>query len=391
MGRYRKWLVVPGLLLIALCLCTEESNAQRGGGGPPDPEAMWARMSQGKDSIDLNQNPFMKSMIERGGDPLPPNGILTKEQFVTGMQKKMAAGGSMGRGGPPGMGGPQPTVVVNGAVVQPAPGMSGAGNTDFIANRFQQADLNKDGFITMDEASDRMKSSFSQYDKNGDGKISQAEYAAYMTERMSGGGRGGPPAISGDQNIQQPQLQFNPQQPGGFPGAPQFDTQGGGRGNRQNREEEDTRVEVHRFGKMPKGLPDWFEKLDTDKDGMVGLYEWRRGGEGPTSKFVEMDLNGDGYLTADEWIRYTKMSLEKKDDGESSGMRMTFGNGGGSSFSGGMSKGTGGSSGNISAPASGMSGSTKGSGGMQKGTGGSDDRSNKDDKRERKEKKGPKN
>ena len=64
MGRYRKWLVVPGLLLIALCLCTEESNAQRGGGGPPDPEAMWARMSQGKDSIDLNQNPFMKSMIE---------------------------------------------------------------------------------------------------------------------------------------------------------------------------------------------------------------------------------------------------------------------------------------------------------------------------------------
>lgn len=384
MGRYRKWLVVPGLLLIALCLCTEESNAQRGGfgGGPPDPEQMWAFMSQGKDSIDLNQNARMKGMIERSGDPLPPNGILTKAQFIEGMQKRNAAGGGMGRGGPPGMGGPQPTIVVNG-VTQPTPGAS-AGGTDFIASRFQQADLNKDGFITMDEATDRMKSSFPQYDKNGDGKISQAEYAAYMAERMSGGGRGGPPAIGGDPSTQQ-QFQFNQQQPGGFPGSPQFDTSGG-RGGRQNREEDDTtRVAVHRFGKLPKELPSWFEKLDTDKDGMVGLYEWRRGGEGPTSKFVEMDLNGDGYLTADEWIRYTKMSLEKKDDGESSGMRMTFGSGGG------MPKGTNGPAGSTSGPPSGMSGSPKGFGGMQKGTSGSDDRSNKDDKRERKEKKGPKN
>lgn len=389
MGRYRKWLVVPGLLLIALGLCTEESNAQRG--GPPDPEAMWARMSQGKDSIDLNQNPFMKSMIERGGDPLPPNGILTKEQFVTGMQKKMAAGGGgFGKGGRgmggPGMDGPQPTIIVNGAVVQPAPAMGGGGNTDFIASRFQQMDLNKDGFITMDEASDRMKATFPQIDKNGDGRIDLGEYTAYANERMAGGmggGRGGPPNIGGDPNAQQ--FQFNPQQPGGFPGAPQFDASGG-RGGRQNREEDDTtRVAVHRFGKLPKELPSWFEKLDTDKDGMVGLYEWRRGGEGPTSKFVEMDLNGDGYLTADEWIRYTKMSLEKKDDGESSGMRMTFGNGGG------MPKGMNGQSGGTSGPTGGMSGSPKGFDGMQKGTGGSDDRSNKDDKRERKEKKGPKN
>ncbi len=375
MGRYRKLLVVPGLLLIALCLCTEESNAQRGG-GPPDPEAMWARMSQGKDSIDLNQNPYMKSMIERGGDPLPPNGILTKEQFVTGMQKKMAAGGGgFGKGskgggmGGPGMDGAQPTIIVNGAVVQPAPGMGGAGNTDFIANRFQQMDLNKDGYITMDEASDRMKSTFPQIDRNGDGRIDLGEYTAYTNERMAGGGRGGPPSMGGDPNMQQ-QFQFNQQQPGGFPGAPQFDTSGG-RGGRQNREEDDTtRVAVHRFGKMPKGLPDWFEKLDTDMDGMVGLYEWRRASGKTTKEFVDMDLNGDGYLTADEWIRYTKMSIEKKDDGESPGMRMTFGTG---SSSGGRPSFT-------TAPTTG--------GGPPSRVSPREDRPNKDEKREKKALKG---
>jgi hypothetical protein len=41
----------------------------------------------------------------------------------------------------------------------------------------------------------------------------------------------------------------------------------------------------------------------------VGLYEWLSAGKDP-EKFVQMDLNGDGFLTAEEYLRYTKMPTE---------------------------------------------------------------------------------
>jgi hypothetical protein len=63
---------------------------------------------------------------------------------------------------------------------------------------------------------------------------------------------------------------------------------------------------------LPKEVPSWFEDRDTDRDGMIGLYEWRRAGLA-TKDFVAMDLNGDCYLTADEWILHEKMKLEKKE------------------------------------------------------------------------------
>ena len=103
---------------------------------------------------------------------------------------------------------------------------------------------------------------------------------------------------------------------------------------------------------------------------MVGLYEWRRASGKTTKEFVDMDLNGDGYLTADEWIRYTKMSLEKKDDGESPGMRMTFGTG-----SGGGSRPS-----FTTAPATG--------GGPPSRVSPREDRPSKDEKREKKALKG---
>src|SRR5581483_6848272 len=39
-----------------------------------------------------------------------------------------------------------------------------------------------------------------------------------------------------------------------------------------------TPVPPVRVGKRPSALPRWFEQLDTDGDGQVGLYEWREGG-----------------------------------------------------------------------------------------------------------------
>ncbi len=65
----------------------------------------------------------------------------------------------------------------------------------------------------------------------------------------------------------------------------------------------DERVVVYRAGKLPKGLPDWFEKLDTDRDGQVSLAEWRADGKS-LEEFKAMDLNDDGLLTPEEVLQY---------------------------------------------------------------------------------------
>ncbi len=59
-------------------------------------------------------------------------------------------------------------------------------------------------------------------------------------------------------------------------------------------------------GKPGAAIPDWFATLDLDKDGQVSLFEWRKGGRS-TTLFTEMDLNGDGLLTKDEYLRYVRL------------------------------------------------------------------------------------
>ena len=60
-----------------------------------------------------------------------------------------------------------------------------------------------------------------------------------------------------------------------------------------------------RYGRLPSGLPAWFVDLDTDHDGQISLYEWRQA-RLPMAEFVEMDLNGDGLLPPDEYLRYQR-------------------------------------------------------------------------------------
>jgi hypothetical protein len=70
--------------------------------------------------------------------------------------------------------------------------------------------------------------------------------------------------------------------------------------------EGENRPAVYRVGKLPKGLPPWFAQLDKDNDGQVGLYEWKAAGKA-TTEFLSMDANGDGFLTAEEVLRFLKV------------------------------------------------------------------------------------
>jgi hypothetical protein len=72
---------------------------------------------------------------------------------------------------------------------------------------------------------------------------------------------------------------------------------------------------AYRAGKLPRGLPAWFAQLDRDGDGQVGLYEWKQA-DRPIDEFEAMDLNGDGFLTAEEVLRFLK--AQKQGDGKAS-------------------------------------------------------------------------
>jgi hypothetical protein len=97
----------------------------------------------------------------------------------------------------------------------------------------------------------------------------------------------------------------------GGPGGPGGFDRGawgqGGWGQRpfEKKDAEEERPVAMRYGKLPKGLPDWFDSNDTDKDGQVSLYEWRKSGR-ELKDFLEMDLNNDGLVTADEYLRFAR-------------------------------------------------------------------------------------
>jgi hypothetical protein len=141
---------------------------------------------------------------------------------------------------------------------------------------FKRRDRNGDGYLNEDEMGGRFRREWQQWDTNRDGKIDLIEYKAYYRSMM-----------------QARQQQWG----GGFAATTTAPV------------EEEKKPPVYRAGKLPKGIPPWFEKYDTDNDGQVGLYEWRKAGR-PIKEFKDMDRDGDGFLTIQEVMRAER--LKKK-------------------------------------------------------------------------------
>ena len=136
---------------------------------------------------------------------------------------------------------------------------------------------------------------------------------------------------------------------GGERGGDGFDPRSMGRRGEKKDEEEERPVAV-RYGKLPKDAPSMFTDMDNDKDGQIGLYEWRTSGNSVLA-FQEMDLNGDGLLTVDEYGRYTQQKADREkavayESGEGPPKTGMSGRGPGMGMSGrGMPSGKDGSSG----------------------------------------------
>lgn len=149
---------------------------------------------------------------------------------------------------------------------------------------FAKLDLNGDGRLTGNEVPEALWRNRARWDANRDGAIDAGEYWQYYLGRLDRLGE----QVAGGQidlfpNRARPAIE-GPTQP-----------------------DDEPRLPVHRPGKLPDGVPDWFVKFDTDRDAQIGLYEWRKTGR-PLRDFFAMDRNRDGFVTVEEVLRFLKDS-----------------------------------------------------------------------------------
>ncbi len=250
---------------------------------------------------------WMKASVEKsGGIPLPEGVVMTKAQFLDHNARSEAAkaafiasggGAAPGFGTPGGMSGPGGGMgVPGGGFGGPGGGMGGRNQNpeDRAIGRMREQDRNQDGKVAFDEADSRLKENWKVIDANNDGYVDLDEYKGYYVAQSGGRGPGGPGGG------------FDPNNPNGGWGP------GGEQRPFEKKDTEEERPVAMRYGKLPKDLPEWFDKLDDDKDGQVGLYEWRKAGK-DMAEFTGMDLNADGLVTADEYLRFARQkSIQTK-------------------------------------------------------------------------------
>jgi hypothetical protein len=163
-----------------------------------------------------------------------------------------------------------------------------SGGKDYIVI----AEMLVNPFIARGDTSAKEKvESFVQRQGITNGRLTREQFALYMGERMAERNAARAAANPGEATPGAPPSANAPGSDPVFTPPPP--------------PEEEKRPVVYRAGKLPKELPPWFAQLDEDKDGQVGLYEWKKAGR-PLNEFQAVDLNGDGFITVEEALRYVK-------------------------------------------------------------------------------------
>jgi Ca2+-binding EF-hand superfamily protein len=166
--------------------------------------------------------------------------------------------------------------------------------------------LNMQDFLKMRETVYLLQvtANFKNHDRDEDGILQKHEMPLSLLKRL------GKYSSKGDRVNFQEFLQYSRDRDFPVPPPPPAPTmrpdQGQGKSTLPSivvdSSELESRPIVYRAGRLPKGLPDWFEKLDLDKDGQIALYEWRMAGY-PIEDFALWDRNDDGFITFQEALR----------------------------------------------------------------------------------------
>ena len=307
--RSRRIILVGAIgLLLGPATALTQFGQQPGGGGPPggfqgrgdrgmmnqDPTARWNQMTGGKDvwlrteitdPQTQNRFDFMARMMNVS------DGKITRQQFLDWseqMRQRFQQGGM--RGGPGGPGGQR-----GGGPGGPGGQRGGGFNQDAgIEMYFRRLDKNGDGVLNYDEMPSNLKAEKEKWDTNKDGMIDLKEFKEFAKARFD--------LIRSELEALNPNNQGQGSSAGASGALPTVPIVP---------EDEAPKRTVYRAGNLPKELPSWFAQYDTDHDGQIGLYEWKKTGE-PLSRFLEIDRNGDGFLTVEEVLSWQAIQNKAK-------------------------------------------------------------------------------
>jgi Ca2+-binding EF-hand superfamily protein len=331
------------LTLVVLGFAVRDGSAQFGFFDPKDSNAMFDRMvkqQNGQDAIEIDKvstqrDPEavnrLKAYAAKAGIS---NGKLTREQFadywakdgLPAFEERMKGFGKGGFGPPGGKDAPSPfgkdsfgknfgkdsfgknpgkdsPPAERSTTTEPQKDMGkgsfgkngGKGNwadmpiEDRAKRMFTNMDKDGDGVISAEEMSDDLRANLAKWDTNKNGVIEWEEFLPYAKERLA--------ARDADraryEEFKKSEEAKNASVDPNGPPMPSTTVV------------EDKKPVIFRNDNLPKDLPDWFKKLDTDKDGQIGLYEWKAAGK-DLDEFRKYDRNGDGFITVEEALWYEK-------------------------------------------------------------------------------------
>lgn len=169
---------------------------------------------------------------------------------------------------------------------------------DYATSLIKQHDRNKNGVLEKDEWTD-LKSEHRAADANNDSVITVDELAlklqAYSTSTASSSGSSSSSSYgsrSSDGKSGESKSRW----------GSSWGSKSSSSSTAKPGERKDYRFQTA-AERLPKGLPDWFLRQDTDADGQVAMVEYATSWTDSTAaEFQKYDLDGDGFITPQECL-----------------------------------------------------------------------------------------